>query len=378
LRSRGQCDVDLLLDLLLIGPQLLLADLGRARERVLHAVLQVGRSNDDQSALRDYCARPMSLDTRNPIASTRRPRDRFVVRMHPNQLSIRLATVRRLVDQQFPPGRGQLVTPVTSSGTVNAIYRIGDDFVARFPLKPGDLLIVRRRLEAEADAARELSGRTRFATPEPVALGRPGPGYPLPWTVQTWLPGTPASDDDFSESVALAHDLGEFIQGVRGIELRGRTFSGSGRGGELRSHDAWMATCFERSMALVDVPRLRRIWAGMLELPAAASVAITHGDLIPGNVLTLEGRLAGVIDVGSLGPADPAVDLVAAWHLFEAGPREALRTDLGCGEREWARGRAWAFEQSMGALWYYADSNPTMSLMAKRTLHRILADEDRN
>jgi hypothetical protein len=38
---------------------------------------------------------------------------------------------------------------------------------------------MRRRLEAEAAAARELHGRTRFATPEPVALGEPGPGYPM-------------------------------------------------------------------------------------------------------------------------------------------------------------------------------------------------------
>jgi len=56
---------------------------------------------------------------------------------------------------------------------------------------------------------------------------------------------------------------------------------------------------------------------------------MTHGDLIPGNVLVAGGRLAGVIDVGGLGPPDPALDLVAAWHLLEVGPRPALRADLG-------------------------------------------------
>ena len=70
-----------------------------------------------------------------------------------------------------------------------------------------------------------------------------------------------ATDEDPGESVAFAHDLAEFISGVRAIDTRGRTFGGQGRGGDLRSHDAWMETCFERSEQLLDVPRLRRMWA---------------------------------------------------------------------------------------------------------------------
>jgi hypothetical protein len=58
------------------------------------------------------------------------------------------------------------------------------------PLEPDDPASLRRHLESEADAARELSRHTRFPTPEPVALGDPGAGYPLPWLVQTWVPGT--------------------------------------------------------------------------------------------------------------------------------------------------------------------------------------------
>jgi len=101
---------------------------------------------------------------------------------------------------------------------------------------------------------------------------------------------------------------------------------------------------------------------------------MTHGDLIPGNVLVSEGRLTGVIDVGGLGLADPALDLVGAWHLLEHGPRRVLHDDLGCDDLEWARGKAWAFQQAMGAVWYYVESNPTMSLMGQRTLERIRAD----
>jgi aminoglycoside phosphotransferase (APT) family kinase protein len=301
-------------------------------------------------------------------------RDAPAMHMHPDQLQVSVGMVRELVDQQFPEWRGLPVTEVASHGTVNALFRIGDKLVARFPLESRDVAATRLWLESEADAARELSGSTRFLTPEPVALGRPGAGYPLPWSVQTWLSGTVATDEDPGDSVAFAHDLAEFIRGVRAIDTRGRAFDGRGRGGELRSHDAWMADCFAQSERLLDVPRLRGIWTDMRALPRSTRDVMTHGDLIPGNVLVVHGRLAAVIDVGGLGPADPALDLVGAWHLLEAGPRQAFRDTLGCDDLEWERGKAWAFEQSMGLVWYYVESNPAMSLTGRRTLQRIVAD----
>jgi hypothetical protein len=60
--------------------------------------------------------------------------------------------------------------------------------------------------------------------------------------------------------------------------------------------------------------------------------------------------------------------------LLDSGPRTVLRERLGSDDLEWERGKAWAFEQSMGAVWYYRESNPTMSQMGRRTLQRVLAD----
>jgi len=294
--------------------------------------------------------------------------------MHPNQLSVSVRTVRQLVDQQFPEWRALPVTAITSEGTVNAIFRVGDHLAARFPLQPDAPETVRQWLASEAEAARELLGRTRFRTPEPVALGEPGAGYPLPWSVQTWLPGVPATAEDPGESVLFTHDLAAFIHGVRSIDTHGRTFHGKNRGGDLRSHDSWMETCFRNSEQLLDVHRLRPLWEAMRELPRTSADVMTHGDLTPQNVLVRGGRLSGVIDVGGLGPADPALDLVAAWHLLGAGQRELFRDQLGSDELEWNRGRAWAFEQAMGLVWYYATTNPGMSELGRRTLQRIMSE----
>ena len=159
--------------------------------------------------------------------------------MHPGQLPVEPRTVRALVDEQFPQWRSLAVRRVASTGTVHALFRIGDGLAARFPLVPDEVATARQRLEAETAAAAELLGRTPFATPAPVAFGEPGHGYPLPWTVQTWLPGTDATGlTDASED--LARDVAAFITGVRVIDRRGRTFAGTGRGGDLPAHDASM------------------------------------------------------------------------------------------------------------------------------------------
>lgn len=302
--------------------------------------------------------------------------DAAVVDMHRGQLSVPPATVRRLIGEQFPQWKHLPVRPVPSPGTVNAIFRIGDEFVARFPLLAGDgAEEVHAHLLAEVAAAQELAGRTRFDTPRPVAVGVPGSGYPLPWLVNTWLPGVPATADSHRDSRSFAEDVGDFIHALRSMDTRGRAYNGDGRGGDLLSHDEWMQECLARSEELLDVATLRAVWADMRDLPRGDSPDVmSHCDLIPPNVLYAEEHLVGVLDVGALGAADPALDLVSAWHLFDTEPRGVLRARLGSEDAEWERGRAWAFEQAMGVVWYYVQSSPGMSAGCRRTLERIVAD----
>jgi aminoglycoside phosphotransferase (APT) family kinase protein len=294
--------------------------------------------------------------------------------MHENQVEVTRDVVRRLVDDQFPYWRRLPVREVTSEGTDNAIFRIGDDLAARFPLHAQETVEAWASLESEARALRELAACSPVATPEPVALGTPGHGYPLPWAVQTWLPGRVATEEDPGMSVAFAEDLAGFITSLRAVDTQGRPFSGSGRGGDLPDHDAWMDVCLQRSEGLLDVARLRRLWHALRLLPRVGPDVMSHKDLIPGNVLVQDDRLVGVLDGGAFGPADPALDLVSAWHLLEREPRQEVRRAVGCGEVEWRRGMAWAFEQAMGLVWYYAESNPPMARLGRRTLARLLAE----
>jgi aminoglycoside phosphotransferase (APT) family kinase protein len=294
--------------------------------------------------------------------------------MHADQLQIDVDVVRGLLRAQFPSWSELPIAGLTTAATVHAIFRLGDGLAARFPLQGADPVRVRRLLELEMQAASEFAKLSPVAAPEPLALGKPGLGYPLPWTVQTWVPGHDAVSEDPGASQAFADDLAGLIARLRSVDTHGRHFNGLGRGGHLPDHDDWVSHCFEKSEGIVDVPSLRALWDEWRTLPEVDADVMSHGDLTPPNVLVSRGRLVGVLDTGGFAPADPALDLVSAWHLLDRPQRERVRERLGCSEVQWMRGAAWALQQALGLVWYYADSNPVMSRWGLRTLDRLLVD----
>lgn len=296
--------------------------------------------------------------------------------MHAGQVHIDVHLARRLIGEQFPQWRDDPVSAVPGSGTVNAIFRIGSHLAARFPLQGSDRAISRAVLVAEASALTDFAAASPFASPTPVVIGRPGHGYPLAWSVQTWIDGDIATPGGLAASESFARDLAVLITALRSTDTRGRGFSGRGRGGELRDHDEWMAQCVRENAMFLDAATLRDRWAQFRALPSGRPLVMTHGDLTPVNLVVAEGRLIGVLDGGGFGPTDPALDLVGAWHMFDGPARSMLRAAVGSDDIEWARGAAWAFEQAMGLVWYYRRSNPAMSALGRSTLARILTDPD--
>ena len=293
--------------------------------------------------------------------------------MHDDEIDISAATVRRLVAAQFPSWADMPIGRIASSGTVNAIFRLGDALAARFPLRRGDPGSVRMTLEMEAAASVEFARASPFPAPAPVRIGEPGEGYPLPWSVQTWLPGTVAEDGAAAGGGGLASDLATLVAALRAVDTEGRTFERGWRGGDLHAHDAWVQLSLRKSTGLLDVDRLAPMWTYFVELPRSSPDVMSHGDLTPSNVLVTDGRLAGLLDCGGFGPADPALDLIAGWHLLDDEPRAAFRARLNPDDLEWERSKAWAFEQSIAAVWYYDQTNPAMSTMGRRTLRRIVS-----
>lgn len=296
--------------------------------------------------------------------------------MHEDELALDEAVAARLIAGRFPELSDRELRPLLASGTVNRIIRVGDRLVARFPRQGAD----REELRREAAALDEFVDVSPVAAPRPYGIGAATPDYPSAWSVQTWVEGYPADPERFADSARLAHDLAALIVALRATDLHGRVFDGQGRGGALPDHDDWLAECFTRSGHLVDVPRAAALWQALRAIPAAGADVMSHRDLTPFNLLVRgdgeSARLIGVLDGGGFGPADRALDLVAAWHLFDAPARRQLRDGVAAEDGEWLRGAAWALQQAMGLVWYYENTSPDLSALGRSTMRRLLADPE--
>jgi len=89
--------------------------------------------------------------------------------MHAGELHTDVALVRALLDGQFPHWAALPVERVVSSGTVNALFRLGDDMVVRLPRMDWGLGAVERELRWLPRLAPLLP----VEIPVPLAKGAP-------------------------------------------------------------------------------------------------------------------------------------------------------------------------------------------------------------
>jgi aminoglycoside phosphotransferase (APT) family kinase protein len=113
------------------------------------------------------------------------------MKMHDGEAVIDVALVRWLVAAQFPGLTSLPVREVRSTGTVNAIYRLGDRLCARLPR----LERYAESLEREWRWLPDLAPGLTLRVPEPVSLGQPSAEYPFTWAIYRWIDGHPYADD---------------------------------------------------------------------------------------------------------------------------------------------------------------------------------------
>ena len=105
--------------------------------------------------------------------------------MHEDEVDIDVELVHQLLGAQFPQWAELPLARVQSTGTVNAIYRLGDDLCVRLPRLQGWAT----DLEKELRWLPTLAPHLPLAVPEPVATGRPDFGYPFVWAIYRWVEG---------------------------------------------------------------------------------------------------------------------------------------------------------------------------------------------
>lgn len=296
-----------------------------------------------------------------------------MARMHADEVETDVALVRRLLAGQFPRWAGLPIDPVASYGTDHDIYRLGDHLAARLPR----IGWATAQAHTEATWLPRLAPQLPLAVPVQLARGHPAEGYPFEWSVYEWLPGENANGT-IGDLEQAAVDLAGFVRALRRVDTTGaHPRHPHGRGGPLAQHDEDVRRSVAELGDRVDAGAALRSWQASLEAPAWDGPEVwVHGDLLPGNLLVVGGRLSAVIDFGGLNVGDPACDLQPAWNLFAGAgaSRARFRAELAIDDASWLRGRGWALAQAVMALPYYWDTNPGMVRQASHALAQVLAD----
>lgn len=286
------------------------------------------------------------------------------------EVDVTVGLVHRLLAEQHPDLAGLPLTLV-ANGWDNVIVHVGDDLVARLP---------RRQLGADLVANEQrwlpdLAAGLPIPIAAPVRVGRPGSGYPWPWSICPWFDGDVAADVPLEDPVQEAERLGAFVhafhrpapddapdnpfRGQPVVELLPRVRANLERLGGRGS--AGLA-------ALADELAAAPEWVG--------PPVWLHGDLHTANLVVADGRIVAVLDLGDLTSGDPAVDLAVAWMLFDGDARDRFRAAAGGGrmidDATWDRARLWGLHFALLYLLHSAD-NERFARMGDRLLHAVTA-----
>ena len=293
-------------------------------------------------------------------------------RMPAAEVDVTPDLVRRLLAAQQPDLAGLPVEEM-AHGWDNVICRVGGELVARLP---------RRELAVGLVANEQrwlpvLQPRLPLPIPALVRIGRPGLGYPWPWSIVPFVPGRVAARNPPDDLPDAAVSLGRFLAALHAPAAPDAPVNPF-RGVPLADRAATVAENLSIVAGRVDRRAVLRVWQAALAAPRWDSAPVwLHGDLHPANILVHRGRLSGVIDFGDITSGDPATDLSAAWMLLPAGYHPAFRdayraaAQHPAGDDMWTRARGWALALSLVFLAHSAD-NPLLAEVGRRAMTAVL------
>jgi aminoglycoside phosphotransferase (APT) family kinase protein len=303
--------------------------------------------------------------------------------LHDDEIPIDEGLVRLLLGTLSTSYDALPLRRLDSSGSSNALFRLGDDLLVRLPRQPGGTATIEKEQRWLSYVAPALP----VVVPEVVAVGEPGYGYPERWSVVRWLEGHPPNPPVPGEPPRhdLAGDLAAVVTGLRGTVVPAAATRDPDllwyRGEPLAAMDASaresLAACREIDGLDLDLGACTEVWDEVMGLRCAAEPGAPswyHGDLVAENLLVDDGRLAAVLDFGGLSVGDPTVDLVVAWELLDPEARATFRDLVGVDEATWLRGRAWALALALMTFPYYWTSMPGRCAERLTLARAVLAD----
>lgn len=302
-------------------------------------------------------------------------------RTPPAEVEVDPDLVRGLLQEQHPD-LAALPIEFADSGWDNFMFRLGPDLALRMPRRQAGVA----SLLHEQRVLPGLAPRLPLPISAPLRLGKPGRGYPWPWSVIPWRSGSPADLIALHNNQSIV--LADFLRALHQPADASAPINPF-RGVPLASREPLIAPRLAHIKERTDLitPAIESAWQAALDAPLAEAECWLHGDLHPRNVLVLDGAFSAIIDWGDVASGDVATDLASIWLLFEdaaartaafdrywdpntQGPKSAEP------ESEATRIRAIGSAVAYGASLLYAGlaDDPRHAEVGRRTLMRIAND----
>lgn len=262
---------------------------------------------------------------------------------------ITVDVVSCLIADQFPEWAHLPVRPVTLDGWDNKTFRLGEEMSVRLPSHKA----YAPQIDKEHRWLPELAARLPVPIPTPIAKGRPGCGFPRPWSVYGWIRGEPAAVVGVIDLERLAADLAAFIVALQGLPPDDGPPAGphsSNRGGPVSAWDEQTRSIIEVLSEEIDVDGVTAVWDAAMAATWSGPDVWVHGDVTGSNLLLAGDRLVGVIDFGCSAVGDPACDLTPAWTMFGGSSRQLFVETIGVDDATLARARGWALWKALIAI----------------------------
>ena len=259
---------------------------------------------------------------------------------------ITVDVVSCLISEQFPQWATRQIRPVTLDGWDNTTFRLGEDMSVRLPSH--EMYVP--QIDKEHRWLPVLAAQLPLPIPRPIAKGRPGRGFPRPWSIYGWLEGEPAGVVGVADYGRLAEDLAHFLNALYRVATDDGPAPGPhsfNRGGPVSAWDEQTRATIDQLADEIDVGAALEVWNAAVAADWHGPDVWVHGDVTGSNLLLRNDRLCGIIDFGCSAVGDPACDLTAAWTMFDATSRERFMAALSFDHNTWARARGWALWKAL-------------------------------
>lgn len=290
--------------------------------------------------------------------------------MHKDDLQVTDALIRELLAKHTPQWADLPVHRVNSSGTDNALFRIGDGLVLRVPRRETAAQLVSKEL----DWLPHLDGLP-LAIPKLRYRGRVDLGIECEFGIFDWMQGEIATPENIHDVDDAAVALAGFLKALHKKATDRAPAAGPHnkmRGTPLTVMSMYVIPAIETVSDEINSYAAEELWRTAISETHGAPPVWLHGDLKADNLLTTGGKLSGVIDWGLSAVGDPAADYATAWSWVNPEARETFKNALELSDSDWLRGKAWALYGAVIALSYYRGGrNEPLCQQCRLTLSRL-------